>query len=418
MRKLVLLYAGFLFFSLPGYSFSRWDDLNKPTIFEKNYEYNLNKLSNSGFLSVMPWSDDYYPTEKGGISFRWNQKNFSKEVELYGYNLLNMDDLSRVNIAELSPSEKWDIFVGDKNWSLTKYERKRTKVMRTVPGSSVYDAEFKIPSWEGLCHSWAPATLLFETPEAVTVDSANGVKVPFGASDIKALLTMFMDTSETETKYLGSRCNLSKKEFKEKLAKGEITAEEYAEAMVELNGPECSDVNAGAFHIVLANQLNKRDEGFVADVTRDLEVWNQPVIGFDSEMGSPEEGATPGCAEGTAFQVYVRTKMYYISEIDMSWTSEFNKESIESETYEYILELDKDKNIIGGKWLSDHHPDFIWKRDRPDFKGYFKPLEAIYKKSIKHVRILDFIRAATSVNNLHRRTIAARNRVAARPRPQ
>lgn len=413
MQKLVLFLTGFLIFSQSVYSFSRWDDLNRPTIFEKDYEYNLKKLSKNGFLSITPWSDDYYPTGKGGISFRWNQKNYSKETELFGYNLLNPNNLTGVNIAELSPSEKWDIFLGDKDWSLTNYERKRTKVMRTVPGSRDYNPEYKIPSWEGLCHSWAPATLLFENPEPVTMVSTNGVSVPFGASDIKALLTVFMDTNESETKFLGSRCNLSRKELKEKLAKGEITAEEYADAMVELAGPECSDVNAGAFHLVLTNQLNKRDEGFVADITRDSEVWNQPIIGYESQIGRPEEGSSPGSAEGTAFQVYVKTKMYYISEIPMSWTSEFNKESISAEIYEYILELDKDYNILGGKWLSEDHPDFIWKRERPDFKGYFKPLEAIYKKSIEHVRRLHFIRAATSLRNLHRRAVAARNRIAA-----
>ncbi len=417
MQKLVLFIVLFLYLPNSAFSFSRWDELNKPTIFELDYEFNLKKLSKNGFLSVTPWSDDYYPTDKGGISYRWNQPNYSNETELFGYNLLNLNNLNGVNLAELSPSEKWDIFIGDKDWGLTNYERKRTKIMRTVPGSSSYNPDYKIPSWEGLCHSWATATLLFEAPEPVTMVSANGVSVPFGASDIKALLTMFMDTTESQTKFLGSRCNLSRNELKEKLAKGEITAEEYADGMVELNGPECEDVNAGAFHIVLANQLNKRDEGFVADITRDLEVWNQPVIGFESQMGTPEKGASPGSAEGTVFQVYVETKMYYISEIPMSWTSEFNKESIEAEIYEYILELDKDLNILGGKWLTEDHPDFIWKRERPDFKGYFKPLEAIYKKSLEKNSRLRFIRAANSLRNIHRNANAARNRTAA-SRPQ
>lgn len=412
MQKLVLFLAGFLFLSSSAYSFSRWDDLNRPTIFEKDYEYNLKKLSKSGFLSVIPWSDDYYPTEKGGISYRWNQKNFTKEVELFGYNLLNMNELASVNIAELSPAEKWDIFIGDKDWSLTNYERKRTKVLRTVPGSSVYDPEYKIPSWEGLCHSWAPATLLFENPEPVTMISLSGVKVPFGASDIKALLTMFMDTNESDTKFLGSRCNLSKKELKEKLTKGEITPEEYAEAMVALSGPECDGVNPGAFHIVLANQLKNRDEGFIIDITRDAEVWNQPVIGYETQMGRPEEGSSAGSAEGTAFQIYVRTKMYYIAEIPMSFTSEFKRESVNAKIYDYILELDKDFNILGGKWVSEDRPDFIWKRDRPEFKGYFEPLEGIYKKSIEHVRRLRFIHAANHLGNLNTRADSARERVA------
>ena len=50
--------------------------------------------------------------------------------------------------------------------------------------------------------------------------------------------------------------------------------------------------------------------------------------------------------------------------------------------YEYWLELDKNGEIIGGRWVSDDRPDFIYRESAPLFQGYFKRLEQIYLKSI------------------------------------
>ena len=33
-------------------------------------------------------------------------------------------------------------------------------------------------------------------------------------------------------------------------------------------------------------------------------------------------------------------------------------------TYWYDLELDAQNNIIGGEWLSNYHPDFLWTKKR------------------------------------------------------
>ncbi|RLA62833.1 MAG: hypothetical protein DRQ88_05470 [Epsilonproteobacteria bacterium] len=405
MKNLILITMMTLL-STSAHTFSRWDEFNKPGQFSNDYEKNLETLPVTGQLTVIPWSGDYWPTEKGGITFRWN-KYTSQEHEKYGYSLLNMDDLSGVDLSKLSPAEKWDIYLGDKDWSLTRFERKRTDIMRTVPGSSTFDQDFDIPYWEGLCHAWAPATLAFEEPGAISVKGALGSEVEFGSSDMKALLTMFLHLNPGESKFLGSRCNLDKKDLKEKLEKGEITVEDYALKMAELIGPSCEGVNAGAFHIVLTNQI-KRDEGFVIDITRDMEVWNQPVVAFDSKMGNPQNGATPGAAEGTVQEIFVKTTMYYIAEISQSWGPGFNQDSIATKNYEYVLELDKDANILGGRWLSSDRPDFMWTQSRAKFKKYFAPLEDLYKKSTKHLNSLTWIRTVNKVMGLKEKLKKAR----------
>ena len=50
---------------------------------------------------------------------------------------------------------------------------------------------FDEPAWAGYCHGWAPAANRFEEPLPVTVRNADGVEIPFGSSDVKALLTYF-----------------------------------------------------------------------------------------------------------------------------------------------------------------------------------------------------------------------------------
>ena len=50
--------------------------------------------------------------------------------------------------------------------------------------------------------------------------------------------------------------------------------------------------------------------------------------------------------------------------------------------YEYALELDAHNNIVGGSWISFERPDFIWKIEKPKFKGYFKRLKRLYRKSL------------------------------------
>lgn len=343
-----------------------------------SYKVKFDELPASGSLSVEPWSGDYWPTYKGGITYRWAQGG--SDLSKYNYKMeKNVEGLSQEQIALLSPAEKYDLFVGRDDYPLTNFERQRTNIMKTVPSSPEYDASFTIPTWEGLCHSWAPATVLFENPRAVTVTSANGMEIPFGASDVKALLTFHLHYNNAQTQFLGGRCNVDLADLKRKMHKGEITKEEY-ERIAE-NGV-CEDTNAGAFHIVLANQIALMDESFIADVTRDAEVWNQAVHSYDTRILNVSEGASEKAAKGTVKEITVETRFAYTVEIGHSWYETSNVNSTHVKVYRYTLELDKDGNIIGGEWLTDDRPDFLWKQGLPQWNGFFAPLKEIYEASI------------------------------------
>ncbi|MBF0206295.1 MAG: hypothetical protein HQK53_05345, partial [Oligoflexia bacterium] len=120
-RPLFFLTLAFLFFviaiSSSAYSMPAWDDENDPFLMSydfatrKSYIYRriFSTLPTSGKLSKLPWSDDYWPTYSGGISYRWNAGK-SDPISAYGYRLLSENEINRsLDTKKLSPAEKYDL---------------------------------------------------------------------------------------------------------------------------------------------------------------------------------------------------------------------------------------------------------------------------------------------------------------------
>lgn len=337
------------------------------------YEAQFSELPQKGFLSYVPWSDTYYPTHEGGITNRWNRPGTVRDKVFYP--ILQWADVPSTNITELSSSEKYDIYVGDPNFSFTRAERKRTQVMRTLK-----DPKFKIPFWEGLCHAWAPATLLFENPGPVTAKNPDGIDVPFGSTDIKALLTYFLHNESSMTFFASKRCDVDAAELRQKLDRGEITSAYYTRVMESL---ECRGIHPGAFQIILGNMIGLQGKGFVADVTRDQQVWNQAVFGYEtSVLAIRTSGFSRGADRRTVKEVKVKTVMHYTQEIERVWDRIVTPASNRTVDYIYWLELNARGEIIGGTWVSDARPDFLWMRTLPEFEGPFAPLKELYELSI------------------------------------
>ena len=84
-------------------------------------------------------------------------------------------------------------------------ERERTGVLKTIKGTSQYDLSFKIEGWWGLCHAWAPATVLYKNQ--LHYFESSGYQDSFGASDIKVLsLHMHTVPERSQHTFLGERC--------------------------------------------------------------------------------------------------------------------------------------------------------------------------------------------------------------------
>ncbi len=331
-----------------------WGSYDAPFHLDRSYEVRLDALPAEGQLSKIPWVDSYWPSYEGGISARWNTTN-PQSFSYTSPSLGQLQNMTEQEIAELSPSEKFDIFNSRYDFPLTKSEMTRTSPNR--------------PAWEGLCHGWAPAAAAYQEPKPTVVTNADGIRIPFGSADVKALLTYNQGQfANPATQFLGKRCNVK---FSE-VVSGRAEAE------------DCKGVNPGAFHIVLSNQIGLMNESFMADVTRDFEVWNHPIYGFSSRLMS-KDGVSPGAAPGTVREVVAETRMVYTVEGQPQWNALAGQESAYThvKTYQYRLELDGAGRIVGGAWLSSDRPDFLWKQAAASFSGYFSGLQSIYNSSIR-----------------------------------
>ena len=329
-----------------------WNALNDPLNLKDDYEVTLSKLPLNAELSKKPWSDTYWPNYQGGLANRWNDPD---QPDSFAYQILSatqVASLSDEDLRHLSPAEKYDIYMGRLDFPFVREERQRT---------SADD-----PTWYGLCHGWAPAALNYAEPNPVTVTSERGIQVPFGSSDIKALL-LFAQQYGDDSRMAGDRCNDN-----------------------DGSGPACKDINAGSFHVILTNQIGISDQGFVAEVAKGEEVWNQPVKAYSynyfnlntdviseniqdsllkvSDIKNDKFAAYR--APGTVYVIGVEMKLAYVSE------TRANRDKVDIEendsiiwlSYRYDLELDAKLNIIGGEWYSEAHPDFVWnpiKNSRP-----------------------------------------------------
>jgi len=329
-----------------------WDWRNRPEIFSADYQKKFAQLPLKG-TSIKPWSDSYWPSRAAGIASRWNG---SWPDDQFTFPLLTKEEIKQKSLRELaalSPAEKYDIFVGNEDYPMVHHERSRTSPNR--------------PGWEGLCHGWAPASVNFKEPNPVIVENDEGIKVPFGSSDIKGLLALLQGNYYTgRTRFLGGRCNQN------------ISA--HPERALD---PECKDVNAGTFHLVLTNEIGIREKPFMMDVTRDFEVWNHPVFQYQSRVVTEQEPSREA-APGTVKEVIVATDVTYGAETFPQW------ERLEDEdsnvklyvSYQYRLELDQEGEIIGGEWLDLPRPDFLWAQDPAEFVGIFSKLKKIYDASL------------------------------------
>eukprot|EP00128_Syssomonas_multiformis_P017358 Colp12_sorted_trinity150504_noHs@23485 len=351
-------------------NFMTWNEDNDPAPFlGKKIERRFSELPLASMLDDLPWSCTYWPSYEGGIAYRWHHREVNSTEDGFSYSVYDRDVYVRMNRTELerlSPAEKFDLLRGAYDMPTVKSERKRV---------SPDDA-----SWEGICHGWAPAAFLYKEPRAVDMVNPDNLVVPFGSGDVKALLSYYLAVAIDEiaeerhitalnTVFVGDRCNR------------DFESDPAAE-----NATECLDTNAGAFHLVLTNMIAKHRMGFVADVTRDAEVWNQPVAGYKTFVLAERNYASPDAAHGTKKEIDVETLMYWGKELSASWlpTGCF----LRTKNYLYTLELDSKGRIIGGRWsdnpiedITEDRPDFLWYESAPKFYQPFDALEKLYNKA-------------------------------------
>lgn len=330
-----------------------WDANNDPRRLAGTYEVEFAALPTDGRLTSEPWTDSYWPSYKGGLANRWASLN---SVDPFAYSPPSeaaVRRMSQSQLRQLSPAEKYDIFRGQFTFPLLQYERRRTSAAN--------------PTWYGICHGWAQASLHFpKEPKPLTLRSAGGIDVPFGSADVKGLLALAQQYNRPQgaTRLLGRRCSLNPSD----------------------DSPACRDVNAGSFHIILTNFIGRLGQGFVFDFERALEVWNFPVFGYASEILGETDQVYASAAPGTQRIVRVKSVVNYISGHGPSWDPvpySISAPQNSQKTYLYNLELDADGKIIGGEWLQGQRPDFLWTQTPTNFDGTFSQVQEIYEASVQ-----------------------------------
>lgn len=365
MRKLILLTLCLSFHSQA----ERWDFNNDPVYFNKIIDTSI--ISQFDLLPLegkldderLGWSETYWPSNKGGIAFRWNHP----EPMPFRYAFHTKEEIKKMSLKELSrlsPAELYDIAQGDYRYTLTR------KTLGLFSPTDLW--------WEGVCHGWAQAAANYPEPRQVVVRNPDGIRVPFGASDVKGLLSMHDAYNSVGTyAHIGGRCSAPGK------VPGEASSRDGDVPMPtpeEAETSECKDVNAGAFHIILTNMIGIQSKGIVADVDRFNDVWNQPVVSYESYLEDELPVSSEELFQGVVKKVHLRTKMIYGEELQFFSTEaeergELNfvsktpvtrtpHQAYRFKEYEYVLELDGAGKIVGGEWISITRPDFIWIKRR------------------------------------------------------
>jgi hypothetical protein len=287
-------------------------------------EARFDALPLDGALDRQPWSDSYWPENQGGIAYRWQRD------EAHDYPLLAKHEIREMPpaaVAQLSPAEKYDLFVGNYEYPLTQRVRSETS-----PDEA---------GWTGYCHGWAPASMHHAEPQPITVVNPDGIEIPFGSSDLKALLTYF-DGEVVQTTWgpyalpfgrnpvgIGSTCGSGR--------------------MVD---PACFDVNPGGLHAMLGNLVGIDKTGFVLEVDPAHEKWNQPVYAYRAaELG--RRAPSVGAADEAVEERIVRTEVTWGQEIEPMWEPVVgtHHQSMTTRAYLYSVELNAGGEIVGGQWL-------------------------------------------------------------------
>ena len=301
------------------------------------------------------WSYHNSPVAMGGVARRYKDeemelaKDWSDKFD-YFRNNPPIELLRRGALELLSPIEKYELFMGHQEFSLTQKAWQE--------GSEVFERFKTVPGWIGACHGTAPAAIKHERPrKSITVKTySEGLPLDFYPSDIKMLLAHAWATYGGFSAMVGTRCNGS--------------------------GISCFDTNPASFHITLMNLLARHEETLIIDASSREEVWNRPIVGYKIRFINPlTKIVTRGFEQAKVLRsnyvqdpfqsirspkskyiVGIWTTVTYVDDIEPTTEqyAEIGPDLLTDSSYLYDLELDEDYNIIGGEWNNDYHPDFMW----------------------------------------------------------
>ena len=351
------------------------NDLARHLADELKYD-NLAKMRTAGLeraqLHQQPWSGWYWPLNEGGLAFRYGDPGFPSGADWPTISNYLLKNIGKGPASVFSPAEKYDLLLGDKNFTLTR------SMIRTAGDHAVGGA---IEAWLGFCTGWANASMMLPRPvRSVIVTARDGkTKIEFLPSDIKALGALLWANGFAPARVVGNVCGESP-----------VRRDPVSGRALDI---ACRDTNPATFHLSMTNQVGFKGRSMLIDSDSGYQIWNQPVTSysysyFDPETGLPasfEDAVTPlkafktdpfkGLrAPGAKYVVGVETHLTFVYETrpNLSETDSPAADELRYPIYKYDLELDSAGRIIGGEWRTRLHPDVLWVAvpgSRPATKG-------------------------------------------------
>lgn len=361
----------------------------------------FDELPKAGEAARKPWPDTYWATYLDSTNHRWQGKDKLSPLEKYdlAYNGWEMP-AGFMDLRPYDPNNCEDGFDAEYYTSLGPAARfmsenkgnkaARNLVYRNGSETPVCDEKTReaVETWWGLCHAWAPAAIT--EPEPIHPVTVNGVT--FYSADIKALIQTVYDSSKSMI--LGGRCNTK-----------DVERDEFG----RIKDDDCRDTNAGAFHLIMTNFLGIHGMSLLEDRTYNYEVWNQPVEGFEVTQSTEVELARAlellGRAGETKYPYNDKAKYFIEVFATVRYVTESHAEAeallpvlsryIRKDNYHYLLELDANREVIGGEWLQgrgqhprwgiSEQPDFLWFSTGPQVGGYTRANPYVSYEKVKEL---------------------------------
>jgi hypothetical protein len=318
---------------------------------------------------TQPWSGDYWAYSRGILGARHFDPRFMDLSDwLARFNFIGNNSTQtllkqggQAAVELLSPSEKYDLIIGDESSALTS--------AMWAEGKRYYDSSGEVENWMGICHGWAAAAMMEPRPkQSIDLTSFDQHwRISLNPSEIKGLVSYNWATNNYASVLMGDRCN---KKNPKRDENGRII------------DPECFDLNPAVWHLAVVNQMGIQKRSLIMDASYDYEVWNQPLNSYSytyfnvltKEPAIDLEEATIRREDYTndPYKRYRGPQTKFIVGISMivGYVVETNANQQETDSeqddqiryvnYEYELELDNVGNVIGGEWYQTAHPDFIW----------------------------------------------------------
>lgn len=285
-----------------------------------------------------PWAGNYFPMTKGGIAHRWADPppQDAKRKEQW-LKQTDLGALSREEINRLSPAEKYDLWVGDKDLSVTRHELNHRGPLRPTP----------VKGWEGFCNGVRCAGINLPEPTSpITVKNPNGIEITFQPADLKAL---------AGASYF------------------------YVENYAQIGAPSGKGLaeaqpNPAVFDVALRAYLANNKKAFVIDSNLGPEIWNESVIGYKREVKRAAVSSLwrRFMSPGVHSVVRVNIQLETLGEVSIGNSNKPTKSAVADgkmmkvTQLSYLLYLDKNGRTIDGRWengllgSSQRGVDFAW----------------------------------------------------------